>query len=377
LTGPYGDELEAFRRTVRTFFARELAPRLLEFEAGGLDRPFWQAAGRAGLLGSAIPEQVGGAGAGPLAAIIVSEELGRSPEAGATGSSLTSDVLTTVLVEHGTEEQKQRWFPGIMTGDLIQALALTEPQAGSDITRLRTTIARDSGGYVLNGSKCFITNGAKADLIYALARAPGHDAQALTMVAVPGDAAGITRRRTRTMNFKACDTAEIFFDDVRVPLGNRIGSEGNALQILRNLMPVDRLQMAARSMGAAETAFELTLAQAKAREMFGGRLIDLQNTQFVLADVETELSVGRAFLHDLIIRLREGTFTGKDGAIAKIWLPEMEARVLDKCIQLWGGSGMMEEMPIARLYAASRVQRIYAGATELMKAQIARGYLSA
>jgi acyl-CoA dehydrogenase len=350
---------------------------LSEFEADGLDRPFWHAAGRVGLLGSSVPEQFGGAGAGPLAAIIISEELGRSPEAGATGSSLTSDVLTTVLVEHGTEEQKQRWFPEILTGDLIQALALTEPQAGSDVTRLRTTAVHDGEDYIVNGSKCFITNGAKADLIYALARSPGSDDQALTMIAVPGDATGITRRRTRTLNFKACDTAELFFDDVRVPRANRIGPEGAGLRILRGLMPIDRLQMAARSMGAAETAFELTLAQAKARQLFGGRLIDLQNTQFVLAEVETELSGGRAFLHELVLKLREGNFTSKDGAIAKIWLPEMESRVLDKCIQLWGGSGMMEEMPIARLYAASRVQRIYAGATELMKTQIARRYLSA
>lgn len=377
MDGPYSDELEAFRRTVRAFFARELAPRLPEFEAHGLDRSFWRAAGRAGILGTVIPEAFGGAGATGLAAMIISEELGRSPEAAMTGSSLNSDVLTSALVAHGTAEQKQRWFPGILSGDLIQALAVTEPQAGSDVTLLRATAVRDGGAYVINGSKSMITNGAKADLIYAVVRAPSDTGAALTMIAVPGDAAGVTRRRTRTAAFRACDTGEIFFDDVRVPLENRIGAEGQALRIFRSIMSTDRLQMAARSLGAAESAFDMTLDYTRARKIFGQRLIDLQNTQFVLAEVETELAVGRAFLHGMIHRLEQGTLTSDDGAAVKIWLPEMESRVVDKCLQLWGGSGMMEDMPIARLYAASRVQRIYAGATEMMKAQLARKYLSA
>lgn len=376
MTEPYSEELETFRRTVRAFFAKELKPRMSEFEANGLDRSFWRAAGRAGLLGSVIPEEFGGSGTGPLAAIIISEELGRSPEAGATGSSLNSDVLTSMLLEHGSDEQKQRWFPGILTGDVIQALGMTEPQAGSDITNLRSTAVQDGRDYVINGSKCFITNGAKADLIYMLARVASSAGCGPTLIAVSSDTAGVVRKRTRTINFKACDTGEIFFDDVRVPVANRIGPEGGAMRVLRGLMPLDRLQIAARSLCAAETAFEITLEHARMRQLFDRRLIDFQNTQFVLAEVETELTVGRAFLNALVQRLRDGTFAASDGAIAKIWLPEMEGRVLDKCIQLWGGSGMMEEMPIARLHAASRVQRIYAGATELMKTQIARKYLA-
>jgi acyl-CoA dehydrogenase len=372
----YGEDLETFRDTVRSFFERELAPRLPYFEEHGLDRAFWHAAGRAGLLGSQVPEVHGGADAGPLAAMIISEELGHSTAAGATGSSLNADVLTSMLVENGSAEQHRRWFPGILTGDITQALAVTEPQAGSDVSLLRTSALRDGDDYVVNGSKCFITNGAKADLIYTVVRVmPGAGARSLTVLAIDANTPGITRRRTRTSAFKACDTGEIFFDDVRVPAGDRIGPEGGALAIFRSIMSMDRLQLSARSLAAAETAFELTLTHCRDRRLFGQRLIDLQNTQFVLASVETELKVGRAFLDSLIVRARDDKLSADEGAMAKIWLPEMEARVMDACIQLWGGSGMMEEMPIARLHAASRVQRIYAGATELMKAQIARRYL--
>jgi acyl-CoA dehydrogenase len=374
----YGEDLESFRNTVRTFFERELAPRLPYFEEHGLDRAFWHAAGRAGLLGSQVPEEYGGAGAGPLAAMIISEELGRSTAAGATGSSLNADVLTSLLAENGSADQHLRWFPGILTGDITQALAVTEPQAGSDVSLLRSSARRDGDDYLVNGGKCFITNGAKADLIYTVIRvASDSGPRALTVLAIDGNSPGITRRRTRTAGFKACDTGEIFFDDVRVPAANRIGPEGGALSIFRSIMSMDRLQLSARSLAAAETAFDLTLSHCRDRKLFGQRLIDLQNTQFVLAGVETDLKVGRAFLDSLIVRAREHSLSAEDGAMAKIWLPEMESRVMDTCLQLWGGSGMMDEMPIARLYAASRVQRVYAGATELMKSQIAHRYLAA
>jgi acyl-CoA dehydrogenase len=375
MNSPYGEELESFRHTVRTFFARELAPRLQQFEEHGLDRQFWLAAGRAGILGSQVPEEYGGAGAGPLPAMIISEELGRSPAAGATGSSLNSDVLTGVLTEYGTREQCANWFPGILSGELTQALAVTEPQAGSDVSLLRTSAVRRGGEYVINGSKCFITNGAKSDLIYVVARTSATDQRALTVLAVPGSAPGVTRRRTRVAGFKACDTGEIFFDEVQVPVTSRIGEEGQALRIFRSVMAHDRLQIAARSLAAAHAAFDLTLDYAQERRMFGQRLVDLQNTQFVLAGVETELAVGDAFRASLIQKIRSDTFDAADGAMAKIWLPEMESRAMDACLQLWGGTGMMDESPIARLHAACRVQRIYAGATELMKSQLAKRYL--
>ena len=378
MNSPYGEDLELFRVTVRSFFERELVPRLPTFEAQGLDRPFWLAAGRAGILGTQVPEAYGGAGAGPLPAMVLSEELGRSPMAGATGSSLNSDVLTGMLVEDGSAEQHGRWFPGILCGEFTQALAVTEPQAGSDVSLLRTTALRRGGEYVVNGSKCFITNGAKADLIYTVARVtPQADSRFLTLLAIPGDAPGVTRRRTRTAGFRACDTGEIFFDDVRVPVSNRIGEEGNALRIFRSLMTHDRLQIAARSLAAAQTGFEMTVDYVRQRPIFGGRLVDMQNTQFVLAGLETELAVGRAYLEKLVGKIAAGTLEAVDGAMAKIWLPELEARVIDACVQLWGGAGMMDESPIARLHGASRVQRIYAGATELMKAQIARRYFAA
>jgi len=364
-----------FRDTVREFFKAELETRLATFERDGTDREFWRAAGAAGLLGIFVPEEYGGPGADPLAILIVSEELGRSPAGATVGSCLNSDMATRFLVDHGTEAQKRRWLPGVVSGDVVQAMALTESESGSDAASIRTTAVRQGDHYVVNGSKTFISNGSTADLLYVVVKTdPAAGARGTSMLLVPGDTAGVTRRRQHAMMFRGGDTSEIFFDDVHVPADALLGQEGAGLSMFQPVISLDRMQICARSQGAAEAAFEMTLEYVRNRKLFGRRLVDFQNTQFKLAEMETDIAAGRALLDSIILRYRAGTCTDADTSKLKIWIPEMEGRVLDACLQFWGGSGLMDEAPISRMYTAARVQRIYAGATELQKALLARRY---
>jgi acyl-CoA dehydrogenase len=372
----YGDELEAFRATVRTFFRKELEPRVKEFEVHGTDRAFWKAAGGAGLLGVFVPEQYGGPDADPLAIMIVSEELGRCPAGATVGSCLNADMTTHFMVNYGNEAQKRQWLPGVVTGDVIQATALTEPDSGSDAAAIRTSAVRDGDHYVINGSKCFISNGSKADLLYVIVKTdPAAGSRGTSVILVPANTPGLTRRLQPTMGFKGGDTSELFFENVRVPLGNLLGREGEGLKMFQPVISLDRMQICARSLGSAESAFEMTLAYVRQRKLFGRRLIDFQNTQFKMAEMETDIAVGRAFMGDIIRKYRDGSCTDTDTSMLKLWMPEMEGRVLDGCLQFWGGNGFMDEMPISRMFTAARVQRIYAGATELQKSLVARRYL--
>jgi len=372
----YGDELELFRQTARSFLQREVEPRLRELE-GGTDEAFWRGAGRAGLLGVAVPEEYGGPGADPLAIVVVSEELGRSPAGATLGSCLNADMCTMFLLRYGDEEQKRTWLPRIVTGEVIQCMALSEAGSGSDAASIRTAAARDGGDYVINGSKTYISNGYKAHLMYVLAKTnPEERGRGISVILVPGDAPGVTRRLLPTLGFPGGDTSEIFFSDVRVPARNLLGTEGQGLKMFQPIISLDRLQICARSQGAAEAAFALTLDYVRQRRIFGQRLVDFQNTQFKLADVETDVALGRALLDDAVRRYRAGELTDRATSILKIFLPEMEFRVLDTCLQFWGGAGFMQESTIARMFAAARVQRIYAGATELQKALLGRQYLA-
>ena len=373
---PYGEELEMYRGTVRAFFEREVDPRVKEFEETGTDRAIWKKAAEYGILGATVPEEYGGPGADRLAIMVAAEELGYAPSGATAGSFIGSDICTNFLVDHGTDEQKQRWFPGILTGDVIQCMALTEPESGSDATSIRTSAIRDGDDYVINGNKTFISNGAKADLIYLIAKTdPPAKGRGMSIILVPSDTPGVTRRRLITQGYKGGDTGELFFDDVRVPVSNLLGEENKAMAMFIPTIALDRMQIVARSMGAAQRAFELTLDHCRNRRIFGQRLIDFQNTQFVLATMETELNVGRAFLDSLIRKARVGQLTDRESSMAKIWLTELEFRTLDNCVQLWGGNGWMDEQPISRMFTAARVQRIFAGATELMKSLLARAYL--
>lgn len=372
---PYGDEMEMYRATVRAFFEREVEPRYREFEAEGTDRAIWKKAGDYGILGATIPESHGGPGANRFSIMVAAEELGYAPSGATVGSFIGTDICTNFLVDYGTEPQKERYFPKILTGECVQAMGMTEAESGSDAFACRTTAVRDGDDYVINGSKIYISNGAKADVIYVLAKTqPELKAKGLSMIIVEKGTPGLTQRRMITQGYKGGDTGELFFDDVRVPVGNLVGPENGAAGMFVPNMALDRLQIVARSIGASERAFQMTLEHCQNRKLFGQRLIDFQNTQFVMATMETEIRVGRAFYNSLLRKVRDNVITDAESSMAKIWLTELEFRTLDNCLQLWGGQAWMDDHPISRMFTAARVQRIFAGASELMKAQLARRY---
>jgi acyl-CoA dehydrogenase len=373
---PYGEEMEMYRDLVRSYFEREVEPRYREFEESGVPRDVWRKAGEYGILGATIPQEYGGPGANRFAIMVAAEELGYAPSGATAGSFIGTDICTNFLVDHGTEEQKQKYFPGILSGDLIQCMAMTEAESGSDAFGARTTAVRDGDHYVINGSKIYISNGSKADLIYVLAKTdPAARAKGMSVIIVERGTPGLTQRRMITQGYKGGDTGELFFDDVRVPVGNLVGQENGAAGLFVNTLALDRLQIVARSIGAVQRAFELTLEHCQTRRLFGQRLIDFQNTQFVLAQMETEIRVGRGFYNALLRKVRSDTITDAEASMAKIWLCELEFKTLDACLQLWGGQAWMDDHPISRMFTAARVQRVFAGATELMKAVIARRYL--
>ena len=371
---PFTAEEELFRRSVRTFLDRELEPHVREFEAqGALPREFWRKAGAAGILGPSIPERHGGPGASEICYAIVSTELRRSIGSATIGSALAIDLSTHMLVSCASEAQLTRLAPGVLSGELIPALALTEPDAGSDATAIRTVAVRDGDEYVITGSKTYITNGCSANLIYVVAKTdPAARGRGMSVILVEGDPPGLTRRRLRTMGHAIGDLAELHFDGVRVPVSQRLGAEGAGMSILMSTFAAERLGMGAGSLGAAELAFQLTLDWCKQRRAFGQPLFEFQNTQFRLAELKTDIETGRALLHEGVRKHRAGKFTLADGAMLKLWLCEMEGRVLDACVQLFGGAGWMDEVPISRLYTAARLQRIYGGTSEMQKMAIAK-----
>jgi acyl-CoA dehydrogenase len=373
---PYGEELEMFRSSVQAFFKKELVPRVKEFEDKGLDRAFWRKAGEAGLLGVEIPVEHGGAGADPLAVLVVSEELGRLPAGATVGSCITTDIMTGFLVDYGNEWQQKKWYSGILSGELIQSMALTEPQSGSDAAAIRTTARREGEHYIINGAKCFMSNGAKSNLVYVIAKTDiNAGAKGMTCIIVEGGTPGFTQQPMKTMGYKGGDTGELFFSDVRVPVTHLLGEEGGAMKMFQKTIALDRLQVAARSQTAAETAFELTLEHTRNRKLFKQRLVDFQNTQFKLAEMETDIAVGKCLMNEMIRKYRAKTFTERDGSMVKLWVTDMEWRVLDACVQLWGGSGWMDDNAIARMFTAARVTRIFVGSNELQKHMIARKYV--
>lgn len=373
----YGAELDAYRGRVRAFLEGHAAERLAGFDDKGVDFAFWRAAARAGVLGVIVPRDYGGRGLDPLAAVILSEELGRWPGGATLGGAMSSDLSTTILVDHGSDAQKRAWLPRVASGDVMLGMCLTEPDAGSDAAAIIATARREGDCYVLDGVKNPVMNGDKANLLYVIAKTdPAARAGGMSLFLVPRETPGISHRRLTTIGYRGGDCAEIRFDAVRVPASSLVGREGGALRLFQHVLQLDRLQLSARSLGAAETAFRLTLDHVRARRMFGQRLVDFQNTQFALAQMETEIAVSRAYLDQLVARHRNGSFTDRDGMMVKIWLPELEGRVLDACVQLWGNRGWMDDSPIARMFTAARAQRIHAGATELMKSLLGRGYAS-
>jgi len=374
----YTEEHELFRRTARQFFDKELNPHYRRYaEAGGVDKEFWRKAGQAGLLGSGIPEEYGGPGGDFVFNVILAEELGRSVGSSLTGSSLMADMATNILMAAGTDAQKKQYAPGILSGDVSQAMPLTEPDAGSDVTAIKTTAVRDGDHYVINGDKFFISNGTGADVLYVVAKTDASQrGRGMSIIIVDANAKGVERRKIPMVGWPAGDTGELHFRDVRAPVANLLGKEGEAMRIMMSTFLEDRIQISARCIGAAQLALELTLDYVKERKAFGQRVIDYQNTQFVLAEVKTDLEVARAFVDQSVMKLRDKRFAFEDGAMLKLFCTEMENRVIDKCQQLFGGAGQMRDTPIAQMYTAARIQRIYAGTSELQKVAIAKGLMS-
>jgi long-chain-acyl-CoA dehydrogenase len=372
----YDGEHIAFADAVRTFLDKEVVPHYLEWERDGITpREVFAAAGRNGFLGMAIPERYGGGGIDDFR---FNQALGEQiAYAGATGTglgiTLHNDICLPYFLAYCTDEQKQRWLPGIASGVLITAVAMTEPGAGSDLSGIRSSATRNGDQYVVNGAKTFITNGINADLVITAVRTSEHKHRGLTLLVVERGMAGFERgRNLAKVGLHSQDTAELSFTDVRVPVANRFGDEGEGFfQLVANL-PQERMSIAIAGLAAARAAFDQTVAYVRERRAFGASIGTFQNTRFVLAEIATELDVAQAFVDQCVTALNDSELTVEDAAKAKWWCTELQGRVIDRCVQLHGGYGYMLEYPIARAFADARVTRIYGGATEIMKEIIGR-----
>jgi acyl-CoA dehydrogenase len=372
-----GDDIPIFRASVGRFFDEHATEEdVARWRRNHVvDREMWTKAGRAGLLGLTVPEEYGGAGGDYRHEVVLMEEMGmRGAEQ--FGASLHNAIVAPYIVHYGTEEQKRRWLPGVCSGDYVCAIAMTEPGTGSDLQAV-TTYARPSGNqYVINGSKTFITNGQTANLICVVVktdRAAGARGVSLVFVETEG-AEGFRRgRNLAKLGQDAQDTSELFFDDVHVPAENLLGlREGQGFFQLMAQLPQERLNIAVGGVTTIERALSLTLDYVKQRKAFGKAIIDFQNTQFVLAECKTEATVARVFVDRCIGLHLDGKLDATTASMAKYWVTDLENRIVDRCLQLFGGYGYMEEYPISRMYRDSRVQRIYGGSNEIMKLLIAR-----
>jgi acyl-CoA dehydrogenase len=368
---------EMFRDSLRRFIVEEITPHHHDWEKAGIvPRDVWRKAGEAGFLCTAAPEEYGGAGGDFLHSVIMVEEMAR---AGATGPTfyLHSDIVAPYLVHYGTEEQKKRWLPRMARGEVIVALGMTEPQGGSDVQNIRTTALRDGDDYVINGQKVFITAGHNADLVVLACKTdPAEGAKGISLILVETDRPGFRRgRMLEKIGCKAQDTAELFFDDMRVPASNLLGEEGRGFYMMMQELAQERLVQAIRAVSSAEAAVEWTIDYVQERKMFGQTLADFQNTQFKLAEMHSELLMQRVFIDHCCLLHHEGRLDAIDAAKAKLVSTEMQFKVMDQCLQLFGGWGYMWEYPIARAFVDSRLGRIGGGSVEVMKQIIARSII--
>jgi len=368
-------ELETFRDTVRRFVASEIVPHQQRWrEQQHVDRALWRKAGELGLLLADVPEAFGGSGGSFAHQAVVFEELAL---AGDTAFGLhVHAIVAHYLLGHGTEEQKARYLPRLARGDMIAAIAMSEPGAGSDLKGIRTTALHTERGYRLNGSKTFISNGYLADLVLVVARTdPAAGARGISLLLLetadnPGFRVG---RILDKMGQKGQDTCELFFDDAVVPLANVLGgAEGRGFAQLMNELPYERTIVGVAGVACIERALALTVAHARERRAFDQALIEMQNTRFVLAECKTEATVARVFVDRCIEDLVAGRMDTVQASMAKYWITDLQCKIVDRCLQLFGGYGYMLEYPIAQLYLDARVQRIYGGANEIMKEIIAR-----
>lgn len=370
----YGQEHEIFRAAIRSFIEKELKPYHEQWEKEHIvPREFWRKAGAQGILCPQVPEAYGGPGGDYRFLPVVIEEMFYAGGSG-PGFGVHSDIVGGYLLNHGSEAQKRAWLPRMVTGEAIGAIAMTEPDAGSDLQGIRTTARREGDEYVINGAKTFISNGQNADVVIVAAKTDvAAKGRGISLLLVETDRPGFRRgRNLDKVGLRAQDTSELFFDDVRVPRANLLGEEGAGFVILMRELPQERLAIAASAMASAQRAFDLTAEYVKERRAFGQAIGQFQNTRFKLAEMKTELAAGWSFLDNCIRHHVEGKLSAADAAMAKLWTTEMQGRVVDGCVQLHGGYGYMLEYPIARLYLDTRVQRIHGGTSEIMKEVIAR-----
>jgi len=366
----YTDEHRMFRDSLRRFLAREITPHVDEWEEAGIvPREAWRKMGEQGYLAMGVPEAYGGPGADFLYSVIVAEELVRTNHSG-LAAPLHSDIIVPYILAFAAEEQKHRYLPGCISGEIITAIAMTEPNTGSDLAAIRTTAVEDGDQIVLNGQKTFISNGINCDLLVLAARDPAvetpHAAVDLYLVeaGTPGFEKG---KRIKKVGWHSQDTAELYFSDCRVPKANRLGEKGTGfLKLMQQFQP-ERLVCAIGAVAAAEYMIEITIQYCKERTAFGRPLTKFQNTQFEIVEMATEARLGRTFVDKLIADHMEGRQIVVDVSMAKYWTTEMASRVADRCVQLFGGYGYCEEYPIARAWRDIRVTRIFAGTNEIMK----------
>ncbi|ARR55153.1 acyl-CoA dehydrogenase [Rhizorhabdus wittichii DC-6] len=371
----YNSDHEMFRASARRFFREEVEANILQWESDGIvPRSFWKKAGAQGLLCCGMPEEYGGPGADFFYNIILSEEGGYGIGSSSLGIFMQSDIVAYYLLKHASEELKRRWLPAMVTGEAIGALGMTEPSCGSDLKALRTTARREGDEYVISGQKTFITNGQNCDFIVLACKTdPAKGAKGISLILVEADRPGFERgRNLDKIGQKSSDTSELFFSDVRVPVGNRLGEEGRGFAIMMEELPRERLTIASRALGESQRAFELTVEYAKERQAFGQRIMDFQNTQFTLADIRTSLALGWAFHDQCLAKIGDGTLMVEEAAMIKLWATENNSQVMDKCLQLFGGYGYMTEYPISRFYVDSRVRRIFGGSSEVCRMIIGR-----
>ncbi|WSG41972.1 acyl-CoA dehydrogenase family protein [Dactylosporangium sp. NBC_01737] len=371
----YEAEHEAFRELCKAFLAREAVPYNDEWDKAGIvDREVWRKAGAAGLLGMDVDEEHGGGGQKDFRfnAVLVEEIVAAG--ASGLGFGLHNDVVAPYLTDLATEEQRKRWLPGFCSGDIVTAIAMSEPGAGSDLAGVRTSAVRDGDEWVLNGQKTFITNGELADLVIVVAKTDASlGAHGISLFVVESGTPGFTRgRRLEKVGLKANDTAELFFDDCRIPADHLLGQENAGFYHLMANLPRERLGIAVAAVASAEHVLAITLEYAKTRQAFGKPIGSFQHNRFVLAELDTEVTIARTFLNQCIVEQNAGRLSVADAAKAKWWTTELQNKVADRCVQLHGGYGFMMEYPVAKAWLNSRVQTIYGGTTEIMKEIIGR-----
>lgn len=372
----FSPEHEAFRDSVRRLVEAEFAPKHRDWERDGvMPREAWRLAGEHGLLCPSVPEAYGGAGADWLYNVVVLEELSRSGASGpAAGFNVHSEMVAQYLLSFGSEDVKRHYLPRMVQGEYIGALAMTEPDAGSDLKSIRTTAVRRGDEYVINGQKTYISNGQNADVVVLACKTDASaGAKGVSLIVVETNQPGFKRgRRLEKIGLHAQDTSEIFFEDARAPVGNRLGEEGGGFGMLMSKLAHERLTQSIKAVAAAEAMIEWTIAYTKERKAFGKTIADFQNTRFKLAELDAETCAARALIDRAIVAFMEGRLSGADAARAKLIAANLQCRVADECLQFFGGSGYILELPIARAYVDARVTKIAGGAVEVMKEIISR-----